>query len=72
MYTYSGWYLMIVHQLVSFCYRYMRTAKKGDTIAIAAECLKIGKTMAFVSVDILSKTDGNKLIAQGRQAAKLQ
>lgn len=50
----------------------MRTAKKGDTISIAAECLKIGKTMAFVSVDILSKTDGNKLIAQGRQAAKLQ
>ena len=49
----------------------MRPARKGDTISVAAECLKIGKTMAFVSVDILSKSDGNKLIAQGRQAAKL-
>ena len=49
----------------------MRPAKKGDTISIAAECLKVGKTMAFVNVDILSKSDGNKLIAQGRQTAKL-
>ena len=49
----------------------MRPARKGETISVAAECLKIGKTMAFVSVDILSKSDGNKLIAQGRQAVKL-
>ena len=50
----------------------MRTAKKGDTISIAAECLKVGRTMAFVGVDILSKSNGNKMIAQGRQVAKLQ
>ena len=46
--------------------RYMRPAKKGDTISIVAECLKVGKTMAFVNVDILNKSDGNKIIAQGR------
>ena len=50
----------------------MRPAKKGEMISIAAECLKVGRTMAFVSVNILSKTDGNKIVAQGRQAAKLQ
>ena len=44
----------------------MRPAKKGDTISIVAECLKVGKTMAFVNVDILNKSDGNKIIAQGR------
>jgi len=48
------------------CYRYMRPAKKGDTISIVAECLKVGKTMAFVNVDIFNKSNENKLIAQGR------
>ena len=48
---------------------YMRPTRKGDTISVAAEaeCLKIGKTMAFVSVDILSKSDGNKLKADRQQ-----
>ena len=60
------------HILKFFQFRYMRPAMQGDTISIAAECLKVGRTMAFVSVDILSKSNGNKLIAQGRQATKLQ
>ena len=47
-------------------FRYMRPAKKGDTISIVAECLKVGKTMAFVNVDIFNKSDGNKIVAQGR------
>lgn len=44
----------------------MRPARKGDTLSIVAECLKIGKTMAFVNVDILNKSEGNKVVAQGR------
>ena len=44
----------------------MRPAKKGDTLSIVAECLKVGKTMAFVNVDIFNKSEGNKVVAQGR------
>lgn len=57
---------MVSFYLYILCFRYMRPAKKGDTISIVAECLKVGKTMAFVNVDILNKSDGNKIIAQGR------
>ena len=49
----------------------MRPAKKGDTISIVAECVKVGKTMAFVNVDILNKSDGNKIVAQGRHTKYL-
>ena len=52
-------------------FRYMRPAKKVDTISIVAECLKVGKTMAFVNVDILNKSDGNKIVAQGRHTKYL-
>lgn len=31
-----------------------------------AECLNVGKTMAFVSVDIFNKSEENKMVAQGR------
>jgi len=44
----------------------MRPAKKGDTLSIVAECLKVGKTMAFVNVDIFNKSEDNKVVAQGR------
>lgn len=49
----------------------MRPARKGDTISIVAECLKVGKTLAFVNVDILNKSNGNTLIAQGRHTKML-
>jgi len=49
----------------------MRPAKKGDTLSIVAECLKVGKTMAFVSVDIVNKSEGNKMIAQGRHTVTM-
>ena len=52
-------------------FRYMRPAKKGDTISIVAECLKVGKTMAFINVDIFNKNDGNRIIAQGRHTKLL-
>ena len=54
-----------------FIFRYMRPAKKGDTISIVAECLKVGKRMAFVNVDIFNKSDGNKIVAQGRHTKLL-
>ncbi|XP_003389589.1 PREDICTED: acyl-coenzyme A thioesterase 13-like [Amphimedon queenslandica] len=44
---------------------YMRPAKIGETVIIDAECLKVGKTLAFASVSLLNKDTG-KLIAQGR------
>lgn len=43
----------------------MRPAKIGETVIIDAECLKIGKTLAFATVSLLNKDTG-KLIAQGR------
>ena len=49
----------------------MRPAKKGDTLSIVAECLKVGKTMAFVNVDIVNKSEGNKMIAQGRHTVNM-
>lgn len=44
----------------------MKAARLGDTLVIDAECLKLGKTLAFAAVDIRNKSDGT-LIAQGRQ-----
>ena len=44
----------------------MRPAHEGDTILIDAECLKVGKSLAFATVDIRNKSDGGKLIAQGK------
>ena len=44
----------------------MNKARLGDTILIEAECLKLGKTLAFATVDIRNKSDGGKIVAQGR------
>ena len=43
----------------------MKPAGEGDVLLIEAECLKLGKSLAFASVDIRSK-EGGHLIAQGR------
>lgn len=43
----------------------MRPPKIGDTVVINAECLKIGRKLAFATVDFLDKDTG-KIIAQGR------
>lgn len=44
---------------------YFAPAPGGSTVVADAVVLKIGKTLAFVSVDIRRKTDG-VLVAQGR------
>ena len=44
---------------------YFAPAPGGSTVVAEAAVLKIGKTLAFVTVDIRRKTDG-VLVAQGR------
>ncbi|XP_050702977.1 acyl-coenzyme A thioesterase 13-like [Eriocheir sinensis] len=43
---------------------YMKSAKIGEEILINAETLKLGKTMAFLDVDITNKDTG-ALVAKG-------
>ncbi|XP_066974646.1 acyl-coenzyme A thioesterase 13-like [Macrobrachium rosenbergii] len=45
---------------------YISAAKEGETIVIKADTLKVGKNLAFLTVDITNKESG-KLIAKGRQ-----
>lgn len=44
----------------------MNPARQGDVIIIEAECLKVGRSLAFATVDIRNKSEGGRLIAQGR------
>lgn len=44
--------------------RFLRAAKVGEEILIDARTVKLGKTLAFLSVEIKNKTD-NKMIATG-------
>ena len=44
----------------------MNPARQGDVIIIEAECLKVGRSLAFATVDIRNKSEGGKLIARGR------
>jgi acyl-coenzyme A thioesterase 13 len=43
----------------------MKGASTGDTILIDANTLRVGRTMAFLSVDVRNKETG-QLLAQGR------
>uniref|UniRef100_A0A3B5QF24 Acyl-coenzyme A thioesterase 13 n=1 Tax=Xiphophorus maculatus TaxID=8083 RepID=A0A3B5QF24_XIPMA len=49
---------------------YMNAANIGEDVLITAQVLKQGKTLAFATVDLSSKTSG-KLIAQGRHTKHL-
>jgi acyl-coenzyme A thioesterase 13 len=44
---------------------YLSPGPGGDVVIAEAQVLKIGKTMAFVTVDVRRKSDG-ALVAQGR------
>ncbi|CAG8618649.1 1420_t:CDS:2, partial [Scutellospora calospora] len=44
---------------------YVGSAKEGDILLMNAECVKLGKTLAFTIMELYTKTDG-RLIAQGR------
>ncbi len=50
--------------------RFLNPAHLGDTLVINAECQKLGRTLAFATVDILKKENG-RLVAQGRQTKHL-
>ncbi|KAG0168288.1 hypothetical protein DFQ30_004976 [Apophysomyces sp. BC1015] len=43
---------------------YLSGAKEGDMISVLAQCDKLGRTLAFTSVDI--KTSDGRLVARGR------
>ncbi|KAL5456955.1 hypothetical protein EMCRGX_G034184 [Ephydatia muelleri] len=49
---------------------YLSPARAGDTLVVTAECLKLGRSIVFASVDIRNKKDG-VLVAQGRQTKHL-
>ncbi|CAG8850716.1 9422_t:CDS:2, partial [Gigaspora margarita] len=44
---------------------YLRSAENGDTLLIDAECVKLGKKLAFTIVEVRNKAD-KKVIARGR------
>ena len=48
----------------SCIFRYLKAGKIGDEIVIEASTSKVGKTLAFLTVDIRNKATGD-LIAQG-------
>jgi len=50
--------------LIILSSRYLRAAKAGDEIVIDANTLKLGKSLAFLSIEIKNKKDG-KLVAVG-------
>jgi len=53
-----------------FSCRYMKPAKTGDEIVIEAKLLKLGRSIAFTTTDILdSKT--RRIIAQGKHTKML-
>ena len=44
---------------------YLAAGKAGEAVLVVAEVLKVGRTLAFVTVDLRSEQTG-KLLAQGR------
>ncbi|CAG8729749.1 6613_t:CDS:2, partial [Acaulospora morrowiae] len=50
---------------------YIDAAKAGDVLLLKSECLKIGKTLAFTTIDLYNKKD-SKLISQGRHTKFLK
>ena len=49
---------------------YFAPALHGDTVLVQAQVLKVGKTLAFVAVDVRRESDG-ALVAQGRMTKHL-
>jgi acyl-coenzyme A thioesterase 13 len=49
---------------------YLRAAPAGSTVLVEAICLKAGRTLAFVEVEL--KTPNGQLLAQGRMTKYLK
>ncbi len=46
-------------------YSFLKAAKKGETLVIDAETVKLGRTLAFLSVEFRNKQN-NELLATGK------
>ena len=55
---------------IVFYSRYLSAAKTGDDIVIDANTLKVGKSLAYLAVDITNKKTG-KLVAVGKHTKHL-
>lgn len=59
------WYTCMNNTCSPFLFRFMKPVRVGEDIVIDADTLKVGKTLAFCSVDIKLKSTGS-LVAQGK------
>ena len=50
--------------------RFLKAAKKGETLVIDAETVKLGRTLAFLSVEFRNKQN-NELLATGKHTKYL-
>ena len=55
---------MTMRCFVPLYHRYMRAAPLGEEVTINAEALKIGRTLTFLTVDLLDSK--GRLLAQGK------
>lgn len=55
-----------------FCssFSFLKAAKKGETLLIDAETVKLGRTLAFLSVEFRNKKN-NELLATGKHTKYL-
>ena len=59
----------MVRYLNSF-HSFLKAAKKGETLLIDAETVKLGRTLAFLSVEFRNKKN-NELLATGKHTKYL-
>ena len=52
--------------LTIFFFSYMNAARVGDVLSIKSDCLKVGRTLAFATVDIINQH--GKMVAQGKHS----
>ena len=61
--------LLIFIGIILIPFRYMSPARTGDLVTITAECLKMGRTLAFTTAELRLK-DG-RLVARGNHTKHL-
>ena len=53
-----------------YCFSFLKAAKKGETLVIDAETVKLGRTLAFLAVEFRNKQN-NELLATGKHTKYL-
>lgn len=53
-----------------YCFSFLKAAKKGETLLIDAETVKLGRTLAFLAVEFRNKQN-NELLATGKHTKYL-